>query len=145
MNKTELLQKLDNKFYLIETPRLRTGGEFGVNYYTVRVIEEITPEVCRDSTVAFWVENEGEVDEKACWQGGEPKPERVERFDAKLQIYLDSKIADGTVEGAFIEESNAELENAIVRAIMDESGTLVEKRLFLDRDTDGKVRHRLIG
>ena len=143
MIKSELITALEGKFYKLFTPTL--GQSIGnLNYYLVKLFDKVG-DCLRDSNLAFYVENEGEVDEAAYWSPKEPKPTQVESFDAKAQAYLNTKIADGTVEGAFIIESNSKCENATVKVIIDNSGTLEEKTLLLDKDSQGDARHRIIG
>jgi len=143
MTKAELITALEGKFYKVFTPTLGQTLD-NLNYYLVKVFDKVG-DTLRDSNMAFYVEDEGTGSEVAYWSPNEPKPTSTERFEDKLQAYLNAKITDGTVEGAFIVESNAICENAIIKAIKDNAGILEEITLLLDKDAQGDVRYRLIG
>ena len=142
MNKQELLAILATKYYKVKGT-LNESSEFGdVKYYTARVIEELPSGAFNDTTVAFWVEKEGTAQEKAVWQRAEPKPDvsPILPFSVRLNAFLASKMADGTIDAAFVENTDDANERAIVKAVIN----LGEKRVLIDKDAQGKFRYRLL-
>jgi len=136
MKKAGLLQKLNDKFYKIETPNLQqTYGN--LKYYLVKVYDVIN-EALRDANIAFYVENEGQAGEVAYWSPSEPKPDPVSGFQNEVNVYITSKITNGTIEAAFAEQIDRMNETAIYKVVMPD---LTEKRLFVDK-YNGDLRHR---
>ena len=143
MNKSELLIKLNEKFYKVGNATVRETDEFGIKYYLVKVYDKVGDAI-RDSNLAFYVENDGEVNEVAYWSPSEPKPTPVESPQQKLLNYIASKIADGTIRAGYIEASDSISETAIVKVAIEIGGNLTEKRIFIDKDPQGNLRREIL-
>lgn len=137
MTKAELLQELNVKFYKVGVPDLKQSYD-NIKYYTVSVFDK-TGDALRDINIPFYVENEGGGSESAYWTPSEPKPTPEIRFQQEVDTFIASKITAGTIEGAFSVELDATNENAIFKVIMPD---LAERKLFVDRDINGDLRHR---
>lgn len=138
MNKAELLQKLSQRFYRVETPELKMDYTWQ-KYYLVK-IWDVDGDVKREGNIAFCVENEGQANEVAHWAGSEPKPEKTD-FRQELIDFIKARVDDESIEGAFIEESDPINETATAKVIMN---SLAEQRYFIDRDGNGKLQYRQI-
>jgi hypothetical protein len=139
MKKQELLAALGSKFHRVETPALEADyGE--LRYYLVKVYH-LVDDGLRDVNIPFYVEKEGLPEEAAYWSPSEPLPTRPTEFREEVQAYIAQKISDGTIEGAYIEQIDQANETAVGTAIMSD---LTEKRLFLDKDGNGDLRHRAL-
>jgi hypothetical protein len=140
MNKTELLQALSSKFYRVETPTEQQ--DYGnLKYYLVKVYD-LVGDGLRDSNIAFYVENEGQGNEAAYWSPAEPKPDSpIATFQQEINTYISAKVADSTIEAAFPELVDISNEVAVYHVVMP---NLTEKRLFVDKDVNGDLQHRLI-
>jgi len=148
MNKPELLAALNTKYYLV-FPLARDITTYGSNlkYYKAIVFDEVG-DVLRQREVYFYVENEGEANEVAHWDGSEPKKTPVEppvTFRDEVNTYIQVKIDAGAIEGAFVEDVDSVKEIAYGKAIIDVSGNLMEKIIFVDKDASGNMQHRVIG
>lgn len=137
MTKSELLTELGTKFYKVLNPTMHQE-EGGLRWYTVKVYDRIGDAI-RDSNIPFYVENEGEINEIAYWSPSEPKPDPVSGFQQEIDIYIAGKITGGTIEGAFAETVDQINETAIYKVVMPD---LTERRLFVDKDANGDLRHR---
>jgi len=137
MTKQDLLNALTTKFRRVETPHEQaTYGN--LKYYLVKVYDLIG-DALRDANIAFYVEDEGLPTEAAYWSPSEPKKAPATGFQQEVTAYVASKIADGTIEGAFSEMVDQVNENAIYTVVMPD---LTERRLFVDKDGNGDLRHR---
>lgn len=144
MNKSELLAELATKFYKVGTANQQSIDEFGIQYYLVKVYDKVGDAI-RDMNLAFYVEAEGQVTEAAYWSPSEPKPTVVPSgFQVDIDNYIQSKIDVGAIEGAFTDSIDIVKEIAYGRAIIDVSGTLTEKKIFIDKDANGDLRHRAV-
>lgn len=137
MTKAELLLALATKFYKVLNPTMHQE-EGGLRWYTVKCYDKVGDAI-RDINIPFYVESEGEVDEAAYWSPSEPKPEPVSGFQQEVDVYIAGKITDDTIEGAFAETIDQANETAIYKVVMPD---LSEKRLFVDKDGNGDLRHR---
>lgn len=140
MNKAELLQKLNDKFYRVEDPGPARQTYGNLKYYLVKVYD-LLGDALRDINIAFYVESEGEVDEVAYWSPSEPKPEPTTGFTQEVNDYIKSVIDAEQIEGAFIEAVDEVKEIAVARIIMND---LTEQSRFVDRDANGDLQHRQI-
>ena len=139
MTKTQLLAALSTKFYKVFTPSLeQTYGN--LKWYVVKVYDKVG-DTLRDTNIAFFVEDEGLAREAAYWSPSEPKPAAAATFQANLQTYITEKIADSTIKGAFTESIDTVNEKAVVKAVLDQEGTYVEKRLFIYKES-GAFKHK---
>ena len=138
MTKAELIAKLQTKFHRVEDPGEPRQKYGNLWYYLVKVYD-LVGEGLRDVNIPFYVEDEELPSEAAYWSPSEPKPATIEGFQQKVDAYISSKITDGTIEAAFVEAINVMYEVAIFKVVMPD---LTERRLFVDRDTDGKFRYR---
>ena len=141
MTKTELLTALNGKFYLVSNPVMKADLD-GLKWYMVKVYDKINDSL-RDTTIAFYVENEGEGGEVAYWSPSEPKPTPVTGFALEVSNYIQAKITDGTIEGGFVNSVDNAKEIAYGTAIVDVSGDLQEKKILVDKDGE-TIRHRMV-
>ena len=139
MTKAELITALNAKFHKVFTPDLKQTYD-NIKYYTVSVFDKAGDSL-RDQNIPFYVEDEGEPSEAAYWSPSEPKPDPVGGFQQEVAAYIAAKITDDTIEGAFPESIDVINENAIYRVVMPD---LSEKRLFVDKDGNGDLRHRAL-
>lgn len=143
MNKSELLTKLNGKFYKVGNATVRATDEFGIKYYLVKVYDAVG-ETLRDTNIAFYIENEGNTNETAYWNPSEPKPDPVIGFAQEVNDYLSQKITDGAIEGVSVVSVDRQNETAITEVVMTDANKLIESRLFLDKDGAGNLRDRAI-
>ena len=147
MKKQDLLNLLATKYYKVGTvseiiDAVKTAE--GVKWYVVGAYEKGIDTLIRNS-VHFYVENEGLTNEVAYWMNGEPKPTTVENLNTKLENYLITKIADGTIAAGYIRDVNDKQETALIDVVVIVSNNLVKKTILIDKDTQGKLRQRIVG
>lgn len=138
MNKSELLQKLSEKFYKVGTANLRQPCEGSLKWYLVKVYD-LVGDALRDMSLGFCVENEGEVNEVAYWLSSEPKPTPVTSFTKEVNDYIKSVIDAKQIEGGFVELVDEVKEIAVVKVVMND---LTQQRRFVDKDENGDLQHR---
>jgi len=138
MNKSELLEKLSEKFYKVETPTLKQTPVGNLKQYLVKVYDLIG-DALRSMELGFYVKDEGETSEVAFWLSSEPKPTSVAGFTEEINDYIKDIIGTGKIEGAFIEIIDEVNEIAVASIVMND---LTKQRRFVDRDADGNLRHR---
>ena len=137
MTKQDLLDALATKFYKVGAANPQGNPTLGLQWYLVKVFDK-NGDVIRDQNVSFY---EDTATGEAYWSPSEPKPTPVSGFQQEINAYIAGKIADGTIEGAFSEQMDITNENAIYMVVMSD---LTQKRLFVDRDNNGVLRHRLM-
>jgi len=137
MTKQGLLNLLKEKFTKVLAEKQVGEPEEGITHWAVPVFDKVS-----DILIRQWVHFYTDAEGNAYWQDREPKPTPGSDPSAQLRQYINSKIADGTIEGANIDLIDAINETAIVRVWMGDP--LEEKRLFVDRDDSGKLRYRVI-
>jgi len=137
MTKADLIAKLEVKFHRIETPQM-AADYGGLKYYLVKVYDLVS-DALRDANIAFYVQDEGTPSETAYWSPSEPKPEAISGFQQEVTVYISDKIVAGIIEAAFAEQIDPVNENAIYKVVMPD---LTEKRLFVDKDSNGNLRYR---
>ncbi len=142
MTKADLIAALATKYFIVRTPVLQST-EGDLNWYTAKVYDKID-EALREGNISFWVQNDGISGETAYWSPAEPKPAPTTTFVGELEDYIGSKITAGVIEGGFITYINESNEIAYGIAIVDQAGTLVEKKVFLDKDSGGNLQHRVV-
>lgn len=144
MNKTELLTALEGKYHVVLTPsHQRTEG--AIAKYLVGCYDKAGENLSR-LNLAFYVENEGEGGEVAYWAQFEPKPAPpipVASFASEVQAYITTKITDDVIEGAFIESISEASETAVAVGYLVVAGSLVSRRIFIDKDGE-TIQHRAV-
>ena len=142
MKKADLLQAFSDKFYKVLTPVI-DREENGLRRYRVKVFEK-DGDSLKDMLKFFYVENEGEANEAAYWTPREPNPVEATPFNVELHAFIQSKIDDGTIEGGFVDNPDERKQMAFCRAYLIIDGSLVEKRIFIDRATGANLRYRVV-
>ena len=142
MTKQELLDLLGQKFTGVILKNLKKGETEGnLTHWAIPVFDKVG-DILRRQWIHFYTDELN----NAYWQDNEPKPTPpiVEpTFQDDLQSFINSKVADGTIEGANIEIVDNVNETAIVQAWLIDNG-LKEKRLFVDKDTLGEFKYQVI-
>jgi hypothetical protein len=62
-----------------------------------------------------------------------------------VDAFIQSKIDAGIIMAAFVEDIDEKQETAIARAVQDVSGTVTEKRYFLNKDANGNPKITPLG
>lgn len=139
MTEQELIAQLNNKFSsVIEENKRKTGEEGTLEHWAIPVAD-IENDVLKRQWVHYYIETStGDT----YWQDREPKPAIETKFSKELTDYINQKIADGTIEGAFVESLNEVNETAIVSAYIDNNG-ITKKTLIVDKENE-QIRHRQI-
>ena len=143
MDKAQLLAALASAFHAVGDPaKVETSGN--IAFYSVGVFELDGDNMLRRNE-SFFVENEGQGNELAYWLEKQPVPiANSSRFYRDAKDYLDLKIADGTLEAAFIDEVNEDSERATAFAYLIVASELVEKKAVLWRNASGDVQHAAV-
>jgi hypothetical protein len=121
MTKTELINKLKDKFSLVLEDSIRqTGEEAGIKHWAIPVID-----IADDVMLRQWVHFYTDKDDNAFWQDREPKLEvvPVRTFNDRVQDFINKKIADGTVKFGVMRDVNESEKRATVTAIMADKTT----------------------
>ena len=144
MNKSELIQELENKYHKVFVSSKALDGDV-IKRHEATVYDE-SSEALKRETILFYVENEGEASEVAYWDGREPKSGTppVVTFNDEINNYIQTKIDAGVIEGAFVDNIDNVKEIAYAKTIINISGVLQEKKVFIDKDA-GNLQHRVIG
>ena len=132
MTKLELIATLQAKYFRVESAMLQ-GTYDTFRRYLVKCYDKIDTALI-EHQIQFFTIDEGTGSEAAYWSHGEPKPAPAVSFSRELQAYITSKITDGTIKGAFSESVDETNRKAIIKAVLDQSGTYVERRLFIYKD-----------
>jgi len=95
---------------------------------------------------SFYVRDRGKAGEAATWfKGNNPKPPVPDAtFQRQLTAWLQSKVADGTILHFSNVVANNDTERAMCTVVIDEAGTLTEKRVALWKDAQGKPKYQVI-
>ncbi len=87
--------------------------------------------------VSFWVFDEGEDDESAYFEGGEPKFAPItskKSFSQLLNEYLAGLKSSGELRGAVVISTDENLQNAVIDGFVEDNGVLVEKKYLVEYD-----------
>jgi len=139
MNKQELLDDLASKCYRIGTESSQYEND-GFSYYLVMTYS-VNGDNINHKNVGFFVENEGQSNESAFYYPADPYPTISSDFQNEVRNYIIARVSAGQIEGAFIETLNPHVEVAIANVVMND---LTETRVFVDRDSNGDIQHRIM-
>ena len=95
---------------------------------------------------SFYVRDRGKAGEVAVWfKGNDPKPPIPDAtFQQQLTAWLQGKVSDGTILHFSNVAANNDTERATCTVVIDEAGILVEKRVALWKDAEGRPRYQVI-
>lgn len=141
MTKTQLINNLKSKFFWVEEndtnwkklPLVFNGYEL----FSIPVLEK-KDEAMWENNVLIWEKNAGYL-----WKNGEPKS-LESQFGADLEAFIREKVTDDTIKEGTIERFDGAVKKAIVKIIIDEAGTLKEKRFLVFKDAQNKFQYQLI-
>jgi hypothetical protein len=140
VNKQDLLNALTAKFHAVGDPR-HQFAEGGLKVYAVMVFELAGDDISRRN-IEFVVENEGLGNEAAYWAPEEPETMPAQnQFISDINVYVAARIADGTIEAAFVTEEDLINEKAIAWAYAQVASEWREVKVLLRRDVNGDIEH----
>ena len=133
MNKDELIAELNTRFFAVDEAGLYEGDTIaGITVWQIRVFDNVNG-VMKRPTLTFYTK--GDVD--AFWGNSEPNPPAptlVITFTDRTNTFIASKITDGTIKFAYIEQISDNTQKALVTAIMSDK---TEKQAIISEDTQG--------
>jgi len=145
MTKEEILQEIRSRYSIVV---LREAEHFTLEdgtpgtWYQANVLDE-SQGVKRN--ISFYVLAEGTENERAFFQNNRtPWEELAPSIRQDIEGFIDQAVAADKLAGAVVEQVNDQRGFAIVRAWLEGTEGLTEKRLFVDKDEDGKWRYRVI-
>jgi hypothetical protein len=148
MTKLELIAALESKFISVEAAQdvsNETELAAGFHRFICGVWLSSGVNGIVRQNISFYVEAPGGDTDTAYWQGSEPQPTIPTSFSTEVETYIAAKIAEGVIEGAFVEALDPVNETAQATAWVDNAGTLEHRTVLLDRDGVGDIRHRVLG
>lgn len=132
MNKSELIAELGNKFYKVDESGIHEGNtEAGITVWGVGVFEK-TGDVVRKMNLTFYT-----YGDDAFWGVAEPNPtvpEPEPTFTDRVNAFIASKIADGTIKFGYLEQISDLTRKALGKAIMPDN---TEKKVIASEDAAG--------
>lgn len=95
---------------------------------------------------SFYVKDRGEAGEAAVWfKGNDPKPPAPDpTFQQQLVNWLQARVADGTILHFSEVSANNATERATCTIVVDNAGSLEEKRVALWKNAQGAPQYRVI-
>ncbi|MCK4518414.1 hypothetical protein KAT92_06560 [Candidatus Babeliales bacterium] len=132
MNKQELIEALKTKFYAVDEAGIHEGKtEAEITVWGIGVFDKVGDVVAKKNlmfytkgTDAFWGVSEPNP----------PAPEPVITFTNRVNTFIASKITDGTIRFAYIEQISDNTQKALVAAIMSDK---TEKKAIISEAADG--------
>ena len=143
MNKQEIWAAITAKFSYVEIPD-SPAQEFPEHKYYLVKWRDHDGDTLKEGNQAVMVYHEGEDDEKAMYYPSEPKPTPSVNPQAELITFIDSKVADKTIESGSIVSFNQSQGNAVVNVVKEVGGEL-KSLVFLVDKYQGSLRLRQIG
>lgn len=132
MNKDELIEALNTKFYAVDEAGIHEGKtEAGITVWGIGVFDLVNGVVAKKNLTFYTKDN------KAYWGNSEPNPTIPipdPTFTNRVSIYIASKITDGTIRFAYIEQISDDTQKALVTAIMIDK---TEKKAIISEAIDG--------
>lgn len=132
MNKTELIAELRTKFYEVNEDGIHEGAtEAGITVWGIGVFEKIG-DVVRKMNLTFYTKGED-----AFWGVSEPNsmpPTPEPSFLDRANIFIESKIIDGTIKFGYVEQVSENTQSALCTAIMSSN---LEKRVMVSENSEG--------
>jgi len=144
MTQTELLTLLQTKYNIVGSPQpAEIIGDIDVKVYTVSAFKLTGDSIARVN-VGYTVVNQGQPTEAAYWNGHEPDttPPR-HPFLIDVETFIENKIADGSIEAAFITEYSLSHEIASFEAWRLVTNILKRFNGIMFRQSDGQIGFRL--
>ena len=145
MTKAEILQEIRQRYNII---LLREAEYFTLEdgtpgvWYQANVLDESQG---MKRNISFYILAEGTENERAFFQNNRtPWEEPAHSIRSDIERFIDQAVAADKLAGAVVEQVNDQRGFAIVRAWVPGTEDLAEKRLFVDKDEDGKWRYRVI-
>lgn len=141
MTKTELLTLLNSKYYSVEQDdtKWNNTGKVYLGYILLGIpILEKLGEAIWENDIYVWSNGSDYY-----WKNGEPKGEGYV-FRTELQAYIDTKIADGTIQSAIIENADGANKKAIVKIVIIEATVYKEKRLLVLKNASNNFEYHLL-
>jgi hypothetical protein len=132
MNKQELIDALKLKFYAVDEAGINEGKtEVGITVWGIGVFDK-TGDVVAKKNLMFYTKGTD-----AFWGVAEPNPTiptPVPIFTDRVNTFIASKITDGTIRFAYIEQVSDNTQKALVTAIMSDN---TEKKAIISEAVDG--------
>ena len=132
MNKQELIDALNTKFFAVDEAGIHEGKtEAGITVWGIGVFDK-TGDVVAKKNLMFYTKGTD-----AFWGVSEPNPTIPTpdpTFANRVNIYIASKITDGTIKFAYIEQISDNTQKALVTAIMSDK---TEKKAIISEAVDG--------
>src|SRR3990167_5296034 len=144
MTQTELLTLLQTKYNIVGSPQpAEIIGGIDVKVYTVSVFKLTGASTARVN-VGYTFVNQDQPTEAAYWNGHEPDtaPPR-HPFLVEVETFIENKIADGSIEAAFITEYSINHEIAAFEAWRLVTNILKRFNGIMFRQSDGQIGFRL--
>lgn len=145
MNKTELLTDLAGRYSAIGPATKQPSSEGNINIYQVGCYT-VTGDVADRVITSFAVVDEGQPGEVAYWLRHEPGQSVKSQFVKDVEAFIAAKIADGTINAAFIQDYDESREIAVTNAYHIAAGKLTKVEAIIYRDSGtGLIDFRLVG
>ena len=132
MNKQELIEALKTKFYAVDEAGIHEGKtEAGITVWGIGVFDKVG-DVIAKKNLMFYTKGTD-----AFWGVSEPNPTIPTpnpTFTDRVNGYIASKITDGTIRFAYIEQVSDGIQKALVTAIMSDK---TEKEAIISEAADG--------
>lgn len=132
MNKAELIAELKTKFYEVDEAGIHEGNtEAGITVWGIGVFEKIG-DVVRKLNLTFYTKGEG-----AFWGVSEPNPTPIipePTFTDRVNVFIASKIVDGTIKFGYIEQVSDLTKKAMATAVMPDN---TERNVLASENAEG--------
>lgn len=132
MNKQELIEALNTKFYAVDEVGIHEGKtEAGITVWGIGVFDKIS-DVIAKKNLMFYTKGTD-----AFWGNSEPNPTvptPEPTFTDRVNSFIASKIEDKTIKFAYIEQISDNTHKALVTAIMSDK---TEKKAIISEDVTG--------
>lgn len=139
MNKDELIAELKTKFHAVDEAGIHEGKtEAGITVWGIGVFER-AGDVVKKLNLMFYTE-----DENAYWGVSEPKPDTPVQnptFVDRTNVFIASKIEDGTIKFGSIMEISELTHKAKITAVMPD---MSEKDVIVSEDAQGVFTKEVI-
>lgn len=133
MNKDELIAELGERFHTVDIDGLYKGDTIaGITVWQIRVFDNVNGIMSRP-TLSFYTD----LEDNAFWGNSEPNPTISipdPTFIDRVSVFIASKITDGTIKFAYIEQISDNTQKALVTAIMSDK---TEKKAIISEAVDG--------
>lgn len=134
MNKQELIDALNSKFHTVDEAGLHKGDTIaGITVWQIKVFDNVGG-VMKRPTLTFYTD----LEDNAFWGNSEPNPTIPipdPTFTDRVNVFIASKITDGTIKFGYILQISELTKRASVMGRMPDNS---EKEVLVLEDTQGK-------